>query len=148
MFCLWKGSWENLGWNSGLFQHKGYYKAQRSMRKCWSSGIFFMPHPTKLGACRRWQLLKDSMTNSVVHASFLCLIKGARNRSCSTHTDMKTLGLSLIIIIFPFAHSMLSPCPLCHLFMGISFQTSEQSLTEASHVTFFLSLLKCYRVKI
>lgn len=42
------------------------------MRKWWSSGIFFMPHPTTLGACRdnRWLLKQIRL------CGILCLITG------------------------------------------------------------------------
>lgn len=44
MFYFKKSAWNKA--------EQGYYKAHRSMRKWWSSGIFFIPHPTTLGACR------------------------------------------------------------------------------------------------
>ena len=59
---------------------QGYYKAHRSMRKSWSSGIFFMPHPTTLGACRddnRQLVVKTAET--IVYARLYVWSKGARN---------------------------------------------------------------------
>lgn len=52
---------------------EGYYKAQRSKRKWWSSGIFFMPHPTTLGACG-----DDSrcLLKQIRLCAALCLIAG------------------------------------------------------------------------
>lgn len=96
-FCFWKhrSYWKNPRNTSA----QGYYKAQRSMRKWWSSGICFMPHPTTLGACRDGsRQLLNSMTNSIV--CIPCVIKGAKNmfHISTEYMTWQPIGSSLVLL--------------------------------------------------
>lgn len=107
IFCFWK--LRSNGKNIRNTSAQGYYKAQRSMRKWWSSGIFFMLHPTTLGACRGdSRHLLNSMKNSIVW--ILCVIKGAKNMLHISTECMIWQPTDLSLMLFS-THWMLSLWP-------------------------------------
>lgn len=99
------------------------------MRKWWSSGIFFMPHPTTLGACK-----KQMVVNRFVHELFVWS-EASKNQNVKwvTHCAFKRV----------------LPCPLC---LTSNFETPLQTcpldmtncrwdIFDVIHVCQFLSVL-------